>query len=259
MTKKVPRGRFVWFELLTSDMTAAQRFYTQLIGWDTATWRAGDEPYMLWMQRQQRVGGLMRLPEQASKAGTPPHWLGYVSTPDVDATLTAAAKLGARALMPAMDVPDVGRIAVIADPQGAVIGLYKPLEAPDDEEPAPSVGAVSWRELLTTDHFDAFTFYEALFGWRKTEVMDMGEDGLYQMYGRNGATLGGMYNKPKDMSAPAAWLYYFFVDDVNESVKKVEPLGGRILNGPMEVPGDNLVAQCLDPQGAAFALHSHKK
>jgi len=258
MDRKIPRGRFVWYELLTSDTNAAQRFYTQLIGWDTASWRAGDEPYMLWMQAQQRIGGLMRLPAEATKAGTPSHWLGYVSTPDVDATLALAGKLGASTLMPATDVHDVGRIAIISDPQGAVIGVYKPIDAPEDEERAPSIGEVSWRELVTTDHFAAFTFYEALFGWRKAELMDMGESGLYQMYGRNGATLGGMYNKPKELPGPAAWLYYIHIADVTEAAKKVESLGGQVLNGPIEVPGGSFIAQCLDPQGAAFALHSHQ-
>ena len=257
MTRKIPRGRFVWYELLTSDMNAAQRFYTQLIGWDTASWREGDEPYMLWMNAQQRIGGLMKLPEEAKASGTPPHWLGYVSTPDIDATVTLATRIGARVLMPATDVPEVGRIAIFADPQGAVIGAYQPLEPPADDEHAPSIGEVSWRELITTDHFAAFTFYEALFGWRRTELMDMGDSGLYQMYGRNGATLGGMYNRPKGASDPVTWLYYIHIRDVAAGVKKVEELGGVVLNGPMEVPGGSHIAQCLDPQGAAFALHSH--
>jgi uncharacterized protein len=256
MTHKVPRGRFLWYELLTTDPGAAQRFYTQLVGWDTTSWRAGDEPYTLWTSGERRIGGLMKLPPQATAIGTPPHWLGYVSTPDADATVAAAVKLGARTLMPAMDVPDVGRVAVIGDPQGAVIGLYTPQEASADEDAPPVIGEIAWHELVTTDHFAAFPFYSALFGWNKSEVMDMGEMGLYQMYGRNGRTLGGMFNKPKQMDGPAAWLYYIHVGDVRRAAKTVEALGGQVLNGPMEVPGGDLIAQCLDPQGAAFALHS---
>ena len=260
MSKQIPRGRFVWFELLTSDTDAAQRFYTRLIGWDTASWRTGEQPYTLWTLGERRIGGLMKLPEQAGAECAPPHWLGYVSTPGADATLALATKLGARTLLPATDIPDVGRVAVIADPQGAVIGIYTPNETPEDPgDRGPAAGEVSWHELMTTDHFAAFPFYEALFGWRKSELMDMGEAGLYQLYGREGRNLGGMYNKPRDVPGPAAWLYYIYVDDVNERAKNVEALGGKVLNGPMEVPGGDLIAQCLDPQGAAFALHSLKK
>jgi predicted enzyme related to lactoylglutathione lyase len=255
MNKKVPRGRFVWYELLTTDTGAAQRFYTQLIGWDTASWRTDEQPYMLWMNRQQQVGGLMELPEQA--AGAEPHWLGYVSTPDCDASVALAANLGARTLMPCMDVPQVGRIAVLADPQGAVIGVFTPNEEHGDEDREPAVGEVSWHELVTTDHAAALSFYEALFGWKKTESMDMGDAGLYQMYGRNGRTLGGMFNKSPGMPGPA-WLYYVRVEDVDAATAKIPKLGGRVVVGPLDVPDGGRIVQCLDPQGAMFALHSRK-
>jgi hypothetical protein len=258
MTHQVPRGRFVWYELLTSDTNAAQRFYTLLIGWDTASGKAGDEPYTLFTSSQRQIAGLMALPEEARRAGAQPHWLGYVSTPSVDATIEQAEKLGARALMPAFDVPEVGRVGVFADPQGAVLGVYTPLAPAADAGSMPVAGEISWHELMTTDHFAAFPFYEALFGWKKTELMDMGEAGLYQMYGLAGRTLGGMFNRPRDLPGPPSWLYYIHVRDVTSAVEMVHRLGGQVCNGPMEVPGGDLIAQCLDPQGAAFALHSHR-
>ena len=104
---------------------------------------------------------------------------------------------------------------------------------------------------------DQFSYFGTLFGWKKTETMDMGEAGLYQMYGIGGRTLGGMFNKPADVPA-VSWLYYIHVADVNQTVEKMKSLGGTLCNGPMEVPGGDLIAQCTDPQGAAFALHSSK-
>lgn len=258
MPKNVPRGRFLWYELLTSDPDAAQRFYTQLIGWDTQSTKAGDEPYTLFTQGGRQIAGMMLLPEDARRSGALSHWLGYVSTPSVDDTIAQAEKLGGRTLMAGTDIPDIGRAGVIADPQGAALGLYAPLEPVDDTEHAPLAGEISWHELMTTDHFAAFDFYSALFGWNKTETMDMGELGLYQMYGRNGRTLGGMFNRTPDMPpGPPAWLYYIHVPDVHAAVTKVTALGGKLCNGPQEVPGGDLIAQCLDPTGAAFALHSH--
>ncbi|MCJ7753754.1 MAG: hypothetical protein MUP13_04255, partial [Thermoanaerobaculales bacterium] len=95
-----------------------------------------------------------------------------------------------------------------------------------------------------------------LFGWKPAEAMDMGEAGIYQLYGGGDAPLGGMFNKPNEMPGPPMWLYYVKVGDVNEVVKKVAELGGQVINGPMEVPGGDLIVQCLDPQGALFAIHS---
>jgi predicted enzyme related to lactoylglutathione lyase len=86
--------------------------------------------------------------------------------------------------------------------------------------------------------------------------MDMGPGGIYQIYGQGGAPLGGMFNKPDEMPGPPMWLYYVSVDDVNIAVERVVELGGQVLNGPMEVPDGDLIAQCVDPQGALFALHS---
>jgi predicted enzyme related to lactoylglutathione lyase len=257
MSRNILRGRFAWYELLTTDTNAAQRFYTQLVGWDTGSGKAGDEPYTLFTARRRQVAGLMALPEEARRNGAGPHWLGYVSTPDVDGTIEQALRLGGRVLYPAFDVPEVGRVGVIADPQGAALGLYRPLEAPAEADGMPGIGDISWHELMTSDHFAAFTFYESLFGWKKTETMDMGEAGLYQMYGIGGRTLGGMFNKPADVPA-VSWLYYIHVADVNRTVEKMKSLGGTLCNGPMEVPGGDLIAQCTDPQGAAFALHSSK-
>ena len=124
MTDACPRGRFVWYELATSDPVAAQRFYTQLIGWTTKEGTAGDQPYTERVNGETHIGGVMQLADEAKKAGAPPHWLAYVAVPSVDETLRQAEGLGAKKRVGPMDIPTVGRFAVIQDPQGAAFALH---------------------------------------------------------------------------------------------------------------------------------------
>jgi predicted enzyme related to lactoylglutathione lyase len=259
MSDETLQGRFVWYELLTSDPDAAKGFYTELIGWDTAEWGEGENPYVMWTldgTPEGSMGGVIPLPEEAKKMGAPPHWLPYLGTSDIEGTVSEAEKLGGKALVPLTEIPTVGRFAVLSDPQGAVFAVFTPAEQPPGHEGPAQIMEFSWHELATTDHSAAFEFYQALFGWNKTESMDMGPMGIYQMYGRGEMTLGGMFNKSEDMPGPSAWLLYIEVEDVDHTARKVQELGGKILNGPMEVPGGGRIAQCMDPQGAAFAIHS---
>jgi uncharacterized protein len=250
------RGRFLWYELLTTDKAAATAFYTKAIGWGSQPF-PGPMEYDVWMNGEAPVGGLMALPVEAKAAGAPPHWVAYVGTPDVDGTIDRAKTLGATVLMGPKDIPDVGRIGILTDPQGAVFALYKPQQEPHAEAD-PALGEVSWRELATTDQKAGFAFYQNLFGWENQQEMDMGPIGTYLMYGRDGRMYGGIYNKHADMPAPPHWLIYFRVPDVNEATARIKDLGATLLNGPMEVPGGDLIAMFLDPQGAAFAIHSKK-
>jgi uncharacterized protein len=260
MSETGVRGRFVWYELMTKDPKAAQEFYKEVVGWGTAPFEGAGRPYTMWMRGEAPLGGVVDLPEEARKAGAPPHWLAYVGTPDTDATAREVEAKGGKVLVPPMDIPTVGRFAVLADPQGAVFAAFKPAQEPAAAEASPRLGDISWHELATTDPEAAFSFYAALFGWKKTEAMDMGPMGTYQMYGRpGGPTLGGIFKKPAEMPAPPHWLLYAMVDDVHRVIEVVKKRGGQVLNGPMEVPGGGWIAQCLDPQGAAFALHHDKK
>jgi predicted enzyme related to lactoylglutathione lyase len=252
----VPRGRFVWYELLTSDTDGAVEFYENVLGWGTEMWEGSGDPYQMWTTGHGSIGGVMPLPPEAREAGAPPHWMAYVATSEVDATAALAAEMGAKVLVPAMDIPDVGRFCVLQDPAGAVFSVFRPEgDAPGHEGPA-RVGEVSWHELMTDDQEEAFRFYSQLFGWEKGDAMDMGEMGVYQIFQRAGAPdpLGGMMNKPAEMPV-AAWLYYVRVGDLDATLERVEANGGAVLNGPMEVPGGDRVAQCQDPQGAHFAVH----
>ena len=250
------RGAFVWHELMTTDPAAARDFYSRLVGWSTSIHEEGETPYTMWMDGEIPVGGLMELPPDARAGNVPPHWMAYIATPDVEETTRKAEDLGATLLHGPHEIPEMGTFSVIQDPQGAVFSIWESASG----EPAPEAplrhGHFSWNELMTTDHEGAFDFYATLFGWAKTNAMDMGPLGTYQMYGLADRTFGGMYNKPPEVQAPPHWLHYVMVDDVDSAARAVEELGGRILHGPQDVPGGDRVVQCMDPQGAVFALHA---
>lgn len=256
MSADANQGRFVWYDLMTTDPAAAIGFYTSLVGWGTQEWKGPSMAYTMWANGETPLGGVMELPKEAHANGAPPHWLAYVAVADVDRTASRAKKLGGKVVHDPTDIPSVGRFAVIQDPQGAMIAIYRSAnETAGVVVAQPAVGDFCWHELATTDHRAACEFYVELFGWEKHEAMDMGEAGIYQIYGRSGQPLGGMFDRPCEMPGPPAWLSYITVPDVRTAVGRVAELGGHVLNGPMEVPG-GLIAQCLDPQGAMFALHS---
>jgi predicted enzyme related to lactoylglutathione lyase len=255
-------GRFVWSELMTTDTKAAERFYSRVVGWKTKPFpgsETSDAPYTLWMAGEQGVGGLMAMPEEMKAAGAPPSWMIYVGVRDADAAAAQAHSLGGKVVVLPNDIPKVGRFAVLSDPQGASLAILQPDgPSPTGPDTAPAPLEISWRELATTDLAGATAFYKALFGWEMLKANDMGPMGIYQEFGRFGRSLGGMYKKPADMPAPPHWLLYAKVPDLQAAVAALKAEHGQVLNGPMEVPGGDLIAQILDPQGAAFALHQTK-
>ena len=252
-------GQFLWYDLLTSDIENAKAFYTDIVGWGAQIWEESKETYTMWTLDKQPIGGIMLLPEQAKQQGAPPHWMGYIGTSDVTTTLNKAKDLGAQIFVPPTNIPEVGTFAVMADPQGAVIAVYTPSTQAPDLGGEPKPGRIIWHELLTIDQEAAWDFYQQLFGWEQTDVMDMGAMGSYRIYGKDGRTLGGIMTKPKEMPGASMWIYYITVQDINTAIDKVKSHKGKVLNGPTEVPGGGQVAQCMDPQGAMFALHANTK
>jgi predicted enzyme related to lactoylglutathione lyase len=253
-------GTFVWHELVARDEKAAAAFYQKITAWGTQPF-GGDQPYTLWTVRGTPIGGLTSLPAEAEAMGMPPHWLGYVAVEDVDAACAKLLELGGKVHKPTLQLPEVGDLAIVADPQGAVFALFRasgPARAPMKRgEP----GAMSWAELNTSDWESAWKFYESLFGWKKTGSMEMGEPvGTYLMFtdakGTGDYSMGGMSNVATAMGAPPHWLFYVNVSDIDSALAQTTALGGRVLNGPMDVPGEGKIAQCIDPQGAAFALYA---
>jgi predicted enzyme related to lactoylglutathione lyase len=243
------RGKVLWHELLTTDTAAAAAFYPKVLPWRSQP--SSMPGYTLWLAGQAQVGGLMALPPDA--AGTPPHWLIYVGTPNVDATAEHAQRLGAKVWKAASDIPNVGRFAVLADPQGATFALFTPAPG-GGAGPAPGPGVFSWHELATTDVAAAVAFYGELFGWTKGPGHDMGAMGIYQIIERFGAQIGGICNV-QGPATPPSWLSYVQVSDSGRAVAAAKGAGGRLLHGPMEVPGGSWIALFIDPQGGAFAVH----
>jgi uncharacterized protein len=249
-------GRLLWYELLTTDMKAAESFYAAIVGWTAMPFEGAAQPYDVWTRAGGvQVGGVMALPEGLN---APPHWVMYVGVPKLEDGVAAVERRGGRSLSPIIDVPDVGRMRTMLDPQGAMFSIYEPSSPPERPEAAPEIGDASWHELYTTDAPAALKFYADVFAWRETESLDMGEMGKYHMFGR-GAPIGGMMKKPAEMAqAPPHWQIYFRVSDVHAAAERVKANGGQVLNGPMEVPGGDWIVNCQDPQGAAFSLHQRK-
>jgi uncharacterized protein len=247
-------GRFVWYELMTTDTQAAKAYYGKVLGLGSQDVSKPGMAYTLFTLAEAPVGGLMDLPEDVRKKGVPPNWTGYVGVDDVDATAERIKRLGGIEHHPPTDIPDVGRFAAVADPQMAAFALLKWLDPERGRRAEPGTpGRIGWHELLAADWETAFAFYSELFGWEKATAVDMGAMGTYQLFATGGEPIGGMFNKPKAVPAPF-WLYYFNVDAIDAATERVKAGGGQILNGPMEVPGGSWIVQCMDPQGAMFAL-----
>jgi predicted enzyme related to lactoylglutathione lyase len=245
-------GSFAWCELMTTDPAAAESFYKKVVGWTTTPFGPDGSYRVLNNSSGGGRGGIMKIPDEAK--GMPPNWMMYVGTPDVDATAIRIAQLGGRVHRQPSDIPTVGRFAVVADPYGAVFNIFTPANAGQDMG-KPGTGDFSWFELYTPNPDGAWKFYETLFGWEKTSAMDMGEMGVYQMFGRGGGIPNGGIMKPPP-GAPAAWMPYALVKDAKAAAAAATANGGKIVNGPMEVPGGDWIAQGMDPQGAMFSVHS---
>ena len=253
-------GRFTWYDFMAADIPAAIEFYTKLFGWTAEAWE-GPKPYTMFKNGDRVLGGVMELPEEATKMGAPPNWVAYIGTPDIAATVAAATEAGAQVRVPAFAIPEVGRIAFLADPLGAMFAVFAPAGDMPDPGP-PQVGEVDWAENGTADYARAFDFYAPLFGWTVSQdvEMDMGEHTqIYRIFKGAGRPLGGLYTIMEGMPMPPHWLYYFRVAGLEAKLALVKELGGRVLNGPMEVPGGDRTAQCMDAQGGMFGLHEAKE
>ena len=252
MTDQVS-SRFAWYELMTTDVPAAAAFYTEVMGWNARDASAPGSPYALLGLGDRAVGGLMSLPPDARKAGATPRWIGYVGVDDVATAASKVAHLGGVVHVPPIEVADVSRVAVVADPQMAMFGLIAwQGDDPTRADAADAPTAAGWHELLAAEAPTAFAFYGALLGWRKAET-GVDRDGTYQLFSAGGQTIGGMFTKPAIVPVPF-WLYYFNVGDVDAAAARAKAAGGEILEGPLDVMGGAWVVRCMDPQGAMFAL-----
>jgi uncharacterized protein len=250
-------GRFIWYELATTDMAAARAFYADVVGWGALDASRPGAGYTLFTAAGTSVSGLTELSESATKIGLRPGWLGYIGADDVVAAAERTTALGGAVHIPPTEVPNVSRFSVAADPQGVTFALFKWLNSGPPSEPRPppqlhAPGHVGWHELVAADWEQAWRFYGELFGWQKAET-DVGPVGPYQSFSADGETIGGMFTKPAAVPVPF-WLFYFNVVDVDAALKRVKAGGGKVIEGPVEVLGGKCIAHCTDPQGAIFAL-----
>lgn len=248
---------FFWYELMTTDVAAAEAFYKDVVGWGSEPFGAAGMDYVVVKAGDRGIGGIMELPEGAKAMGMPPAWVGYIYTADVDAATEKLKAAGGKVHREPSDIPEVGRFSVVADPQGATFMLLQP--SGEDQPPLPrnAPGNVSWHELHAAEWKSAFDFYAGQFGWEKGEAMDMGGMGTYQLYTVNGELTGAVFTKPDEVPSPV-WLFYFNVDGIDAARQRVIDNGGKIMLEPMEVP-DGWVLQGADPQGAWFALSARSR
>jgi predicted enzyme related to lactoylglutathione lyase len=243
-------GTFCWAGLATSDVAAAKAFYKRLFGWQDQDLDAGTAgAYTTLRQGGKEVAILYRQQPQARAAGAPPHWTSYISVDDADATAARANELGGAAVFRApFDVLDVGRVAAIRDPTGAIVSLWQP-RARIGATLVNDTGALSWNELATTDVERAKSFFAELLGW-EYETDDSG----YVSVKNAGRLNGGMREQTgQERRVPPAWLPYFTVESADEASRQAAQLGGHGLL-PTTEGHRGRHAMIADPQGAAFAV-----
>lgn len=259
-------GDFIWYELLTDNADAAATFYSTILGWQSIDSGQPGMEYRILSTRDadcdesHDVAGLMQLTDEMRQGGARPVWLGYIAVDDVDQSVTRIIAAGGQLQMPATDIPDVGRIAMVTDPQGTP--FYVMRGSSNDASLAfasdkPRVGHCAWNELVTTDPEAAKTFYFSEFGWSKDGEMEMGPMGSYEFIRHNGM-IGALMPKPGEMPMPM-WHYYFRCADIDTACKAVTDNGGQLLHGPDEIPGGDFTLKGFDPQGALFALVGTRK
>src|SRR6185295_2108298 len=251
------KGDFIWYELMTADPEGAKEFYDAVVGWTISEGAPEFNGYrMIGRSDGKSAGGVLPLTDEMQQHGARPTWLGYISVPDVDQATAAIAQAGGKALMPAFDIPNVGRIAMVADPQGAPFYVMKP--TPPDPKAQSDVFSpteqqrVGWNELNTSDPAAAREFYVGQFGWDDSQFMDMGEMGEYRFLEQNGTRIGALCGVMP--GGQPAWRFYFRVPSIAKARDAVEARGGTVRMGPMQVPTGDYIIIGSDPQGAEFAL-----
>jgi uncharacterized protein len=257
MTTYAP-GTPCWVDLASPDLDATIDFYGSLLGWEAPEGENTEATggYRIAQQRGKSAAGLM--PQMPEQAGQPPAWTTYIAVADADATAEAVRGAGGNVMAEPMDVMDLGRMAVFADPTGAVFGIWQAGSFPGAElvnEP----GTFSWNELNTRDPEAAKGFYSAVFGWVFSD-MDMGDAGTYTVFrladaDEEGSGIGGLLDMrgrvPDEI--PPHWLTYFTIEDLDSTLEQAKGAGANVAFGPLDLEMGRL-AVLTDPQGAAFGI-----
>lgn len=259
------QGNPCWYELTSGDSPAAATFYGTVLGWETQDAGMPGYSYLLAKSDGDMVAGMAN-----AEGNQPPHWLIYFAVDDCDAAVKAILAAGGKDFVGPEDIPGTGRFAIVGDPQGARFGVLQPdmgnmtpeqiAKAEAGEGNAfdqKKAGHGNWTELMSSDPEAGFAFYSGLFGWQKSQAVDMGEMGTYQLFSHHGADIGGVMGLgPAPMSY---WLPYFGANGVEAAIDRITAAGGTVIHGPQEVPGGAFIAIAKDPQGAHFAVVGPKE
>ncbi len=255
-------GHPCWYELATSEgsLGAAEAFYGEVLGWTVQDAGMEGFTYHLASSDGDMVAGLMNMPADAP--AMPPFWMIYFAVDDADKAAAAIEAAGGRVHRAPADIPGTGRFAVVGDPQGAGFGILQPAPMPGQEGAGGAFNQQkashgNWNELMSSDPEAAFRFYADLFGWQKSQAVDMGAMGTYQVFSHDGTDIGGMMGLGN--SPVPAWLPYFGTNGVEAAMARITAAGGKVAHGPMEVPGGAFIAVAQDPQGAWFAVVGPKE
>ncbi len=246
-------GTPVWFELATPDRDRARDFYARVMDWRIAPSPVAEHGgYLLaGPDLHNGVAGMMTPPP-----GAPNGWTVYFATADLDATLARVAELGGSTVFGPMDIPKVGRFAMIADPQGTAVTLMTGTGAQESRAFRQEPGATGhgvWIELATPDPDGAFAFYGALFGWTRAGAMEMGPMGDYAFIGAGDARPGAIMSSTTT-GATQGWNWYVHVTDIDAAVATAQAAGGTLVQGPDQIPGGDYSANITDPDGAAIGI-----
>jgi uncharacterized protein len=247
-------GKWVWFELSASDVEKAKAFYGELLGWTIEEKEMGGQKYSSITNAGKEIGLVQALPADAKQKKLSPGWMGYVSVPDVDAAVASATTAGATVVMPAMDMPSIGRFAVLSAPAtGAPFGVVKAAKG-DEADAMPTIGQILWLEHQAKDAkkvAESAALFAAIAGY-ENQTMKSGKND-YTVASGSGKPRMGFAKAPKSAAA-GKFAPYVMVADVDATVKAATKLKGKVITKPMDVPNVGRVALLADPQGAVFGV-----
>lgn len=251
---------FFWYELMTSDLAAAEAFYGAVIGWKIDHIQQPGMRYTVFQAEERGVGGALLISDVCEPgAEVPPAWMGYIKVDDTDAAAKSLQAAGGTVHKEPRDIPNVGRFAVVSDPQGAAFMLMTPHGPEQPPVPPHTPGHIEWHELYAGDEKTIFDFYAGQFGWSKGAPFAMGEMGTYQLFSAGGPDTGGIMTKPAWFPRPF-WLFYVMVEGAADAAAaRIMDHGGKVMHGPAQVPGGGWIVQATDPQGAMFAIVAERK
>jgi uncharacterized protein len=247
---------FTWYELITTDVTAAAAFYRDVVGWGAKAVSASQPPYTLFTMGELSTAGLMELPEEGRKMGATPRWMGYVAVHDVQSTSERIRKSGGRVYVPPVDT-NIGRISVVADPYTAAFGIADRLQVtPQQASEGGKPGRIGWHDLFAADLNKEAAFYSEVFGWEINGTKHHSTNDYISFAASDQVFAGAMDKGP--VEPDPFWLFYINVEDIDAAAERVSKGGGLISQNEKELPGGFWTAHCSDPQGAAFGLQGKR-